>query len=158
MTDYGAGTGAGIYAREVSYLDRYVQLGIAQGRVLSVNFLTQPEPNAESDHELLDRIEAYLTGTREEFADVQVAMTMPTDQREVLEAVRTVPYGKQASVEQLARMAPSRNPDDEEDARRIREALAANPAPILIPTHRIRDGPGGAPPDVETKLRAVEGL
>jgi methylated-DNA-[protein]-cysteine S-methyltransferase len=40
----------------------------------------------------------------------------------------------------------------------VREALAANPVPLLIPDHRVRDGPSGAPPPVEQKLRAVEGL
>ena len=33
---------AGIYARESTYLDRYVQLGVAQGRVISVSFPTAP--------------------------------------------------------------------------------------------------------------------
>lgn len=158
MTEESPVREAGIYTRESTYLDRYVQLGIAQGRVISVDFPTQEESDAESDHELLDRIDAYLTGARDEFEDVQVALTMPTDQRKVLEAVRNVTYGKEASVEQLARMVSGRNPDSENDAQEIREALAVNPTPILIPTHRIRDGPGGAPPDVETKLRAVEGL
>ncbi len=149
---------AGIYAREYPYLERYVQLGLAQTRVISVSFPARPEADATSDHELLDRIAAYLEGDHEDFADVTVALTVPTDQRRVLEAVREIPYGEEASVEQVVRMSAEMDPDDTEDVERAREALAANPAPLFIPDHRVRDGPSAAPPEVEQKLRAVEGL
>lgn len=149
---------AGIYARESGYLDRYVQVGIAQGRVISVDFPTAIEDNVQEDHELLDRIEAYLQGERDEFEEVEVAMTMPTTQRNVLDAVSKVPYGENATVEEVGLMTPGLEGDEEEKSRTIREALAANPVPIFIPTHRVRDGPSGMPPEVETKLRAVEGL
>jgi len=149
---------AGIYARESTYLDCHVQLGVAQGRVISVSFPQESEADAESEHELLDRITAYLQGDRDDFADVTVALTMATDQREVLERVREIPYGDQATVEQLARMVPDHDPDEDGDRRLVRDALANNPAPIFVPDHRVRDGPSGAPPGVEQKLRAVEGL
>lgn len=149
---------AGIFARESTFLDRYVQVGLAQGRVISVSFPSVPDGDAESDHELLDRITAYLQGDRDDFADVTVALTMPTDEREVIERVREIPYGEQATVEQLARMVPDRDPEEPEDRTLVREALANNPAPIFVPDHRVRDGPSGAPPEVEQRLRAVEGL
>jgi methylated-DNA-[protein]-cysteine S-methyltransferase len=149
---------AGIYARESTYLERYVQLGIAQGRVISVSFPTTPDDNAETDHDLLDRIDSYLQGTSDEFDDVEVALTIPTDQRSVLEQLREVPYGDQITVEQLVRMTPDLDADEEDDHTLVREALARNPAPLLIPDHRVRDGPSAAAPPVEQKLRAVEGL
>lgn len=149
---------AGIYARESGYLDRYVQLGIAQGRVLSVEFPTEPAENAETEHELLDRIEAYLEGNRDEFDDVAVAMTMQTPHREILEKVREIPYGENATVEQVTTMVAGRNPQESDDLAVVREALAANPVPLFIPTHRVRDGPGGMPAAVEQKLRSVEVL
>lgn len=149
---------AGIYARESGYLDTHVQVGIAQGRVISVDFPSTLGENVDEDHELLGRIDAYLQGERDEFDDVEVAMTMPTEQRTVLEAVQKVPYGENASVEQVGYMAPGLDTDEDESGRTIREALAANPVPIFIPTHRVRDGPGGMPPDIESKLRALEGL
>jgi methylated-DNA-[protein]-cysteine S-methyltransferase len=158
---------AGIYARESPYLDRSVQFGEAQTRVISVSFPRQPEGDADDEHPLLDRIEEYLRGSEEEFADVTVALTVPTQRRKVLETVREVPYGEQVSVAQLARMTPDMDPgsaDDEDESgaseavRTVREALADNPAPLLIPDHRVRDGPSGAPADVEQKLRSVEGL
>jgi len=148
---------AGIFAWKSGYLGRYVQLGVAQGRVLSVEFPTTVEDDVESDHELLDRVEAYLEGEKDDFRDVNAAMTMPTPEREVLEKVREIPYGESATVEQVTRMVPGRDADDESDLRTVREALASNPTPIFIPTHRVRDGPGGAPA-VESKLRSLEGL
>jgi len=149
---------AGIHARESSYLDRYVQVGIASGRVLAVSFPRTPDEGAVSDHALLDRVFTYLEGAELDFGDVQVAMTMPTDQRGVLESVRELPYGEQVSVEQLARVVAGLDPEDDTDRTLVRTALAENPVPLLVPDHRVRDGPSAAPPDVEQKLRSLEGL
>lgn len=152
-------TDAGIYARESSYLDRHVQVGVAGGRVLRVSFPETPEDDAETDHPVLDRIFEYLDGLEEvAFDDLQVALTMPTDQRAVLERVRDVPYGDQVDVRTLARMTPELDHEDNEDLTLVRTALDNNPAPILVPDHRVRDGPSAAPPSVEQKLRSLEGL
>jgi len=149
---------AGIYARESSYLDRYVQLGVASGRVLSVTFPDSPDEEAIEDHDLLDRIADYLGGVEDDFSDVAVALTVPTSQRAVLERVRQVPCGDQITVETLARMTSGVDHTDEADLDAVRTALAENPAPLLIPDHRVRDGPSAAPPSVEQKLRSLEGL
>ncbi|WP_293031233.1 MGMT family protein [Natronococcus sp.] len=152
-------TDAGIYARESTYLDRYVQVGVAGGRVLRITFPETPEDDAEDNHDVLDRIFEYLDGLEEiEFDDVQVALTMPTDQRAVLERVREIPYGDQVDVRTLARMTPELDHEENEDLTLVRTALDNNPAPILIPDHRIRDGPSAAPPPIEQKLRSLEGL
>ncbi|WP_254537452.1 methylated-DNA--[protein]-cysteine S-methyltransferase [Halomarina litorea] len=148
---------AGIYTRESEYLDCYVQLGLASDRVLAVSFPEESD-DEDADHALLDRIDAYLEGEREEFDDVAVALTVPTDQREVLETTREVPYGEQVSVERLTRMTPGLDASSDEDHDAVRTALAANPAPLVIPDHRVRDGPSGAPPEIEQRLRALEGL
>ena len=149
---------AGIYARESATLDRYVQVGVASGRVLSVEFPESPDADAGEDMPLLDRIDASLEGEREDFADVDVAMTMPTDRRDVLQAVRDVPYGAQLLVAELAGMTPGLDGDADGDRQLVRTALAENPAPLVIPDHRVRDGPSAAPPAVEQRLRSVEGL
>lgn len=150
-------TDAGIYARESPYLESIVQLGVASGRVLSVSF---PERlDAESgDHPVLERIFEYLEGVNQvDFDDVAVALTVPTDQRRVLEQVRTIPYGEDLDVRRLAGMAGF-DPDSDEDLTLVRTALDGNPAPILIPDHRVRDGPSAAPPAIEQKLRSLEEL
>jgi methylated-DNA-[protein]-cysteine S-methyltransferase len=149
---------AGIYARESAYLDRYVQFGEAGDRIISVSFPTQPDSDSTENHSLLDRIEAYLGGAEDDFDDVTVGLTVPTEQRNVLEAVGQIPYGEEGSVEQVVMMTQGLGSDEQEDQQQVREALAANPVPLLIPDHRVRDGPSGAPPEVEQKLRSVEGL
>ena len=149
---------AGIYARESAYLQRYVQVGVASNRVLSVDFPESPGDDAGTDLPLLDRVEAYLEGSENDFSDVDVAMTMPIDQRDVLQVVRDVPYGENVSVDALARMTTGLDPDDEEAGQLVRTTLHENPAPLVIPDHRVRDGPSAAPPEVEQRLRSFEGL
>ncbi len=150
---------AGIYARESAYLERYVQVGVASGRVLSVDFPDAPDDDAGENLPLLDRIDAYLEGESVDFSEVDVAMTMPTDQRDVLEAVRDIPYGEQLSVAELAAATPGLAGEDDAEAHQlVRTALAENPAPLVIPDHRVRDGPSAAPPEVEQRLRSLEGL
>ncbi|MFB6191726.1 MAG: MGMT family protein [Haloarculaceae archaeon] len=153
------GQAAGVYALESAYLDRFVQVGYASGRVLSVSFPATPDEHG-TEHPLLDRIEAYLEGQRKTFEDVDVALSaaVPTEQRDVLVEVREIPYGQQVSVERLARTTPGLDPDDADDLQLVRTALAENPAPLVVPDHRIRDGPSAAPPEIEQRLRSLEGL
>ena len=145
----------GIFARESPFLDRYVQIGVASGRVISLSFPPEPDEGAETDHEVLERIFAYLEGVEDDFADAPVALTVPTTRCAVLESVREIPYGEDATVAQVARMTAGVTDDDEGRAE-VREALDANPVPLLIPDHRVRDGPSAAPPEVEQKLRSLE--
>ncbi len=149
---------AGIYARDVPALSRPIQLGIAQGRVLSVSFPETPDAAARSEHDLLDRLDRYFGGERDDFADVEVALLLSSPERDVLEALRTVPYGETVRCAQLARMTPGLDPNDEGSEETVRRALRENPAPIFIPTHRVRDGPSGLPRDVSTFLRRVEAI
>jgi methylated-DNA-[protein]-cysteine S-methyltransferase len=143
----------GIYAGEVGGIDRVVQIGIASGRVISLSFPEVPDEGASRDHELLERLGAYFAGERDEFSDVPVALTVPTDHRAVLDRVTEIPYGETTDVATLARAAPGLD-EDEEGV--VRAALEANPVPVLIPDHRVRDGPSAAPDDVARHLRSVE--
>ncbi|WP_336034782.1 MGMT family protein [Halobacterium yunchengense] len=147
---------AGIYARQSDALGRYVQLGVAGDRVVSVSFPETAPENADSDHPLLDRVDGYLAGAEDDLADVPVGLTVPTDQRAVLEAVRKVPYGEEVSLERVLAMAAGLDPDREEDVETARAALAENPVPLFVPDHRVRDGPSGAPRDVAAFLRDLE--
>lgn len=148
-------TETGIYAREIAAIDRALQLGVASGRVISLSFPDEPDEEATRDHELLDRLEAYFSGETDEFDDVPIALTVPTDHRAVLDRVRELPYGETTDVVTLARAAPGLDAD-EEGPRIVRAALEANPVPVLIPDHRVRDGPSAAPEDVARRLRSIE--
>jgi len=146
---------AGIYARESAVLDRVVQVAIASGQVIDVSFPEEIPHDAEAEHPLLDRVFEYLDGAEDEFADVETAITVPTDQRAVLEAVQQIPYGQTGTTRQVAHMA-NLDPDDEDDAQTLRTALRANPVPILVPDHRVEDVPGATPDEVAVTLRNVE--
>ncbi len=149
---------AGIFAREFPAVDGHVQIGVAQGRVISVDFPTRPQDDARPDHDILDRLGAYLNGEPDDFQDVTVALTLPTDERRVLEALREVPYGETVTVEQLVRMTAGLDDEEEADLQTVRDALRGNPAPILIGDHRVRDASGATPSAVATVCRRVEGL
>ncbi|WP_136689847.1 MGMT family protein [Halorhabdus amylolytica] len=149
---------SGIVALEVAFLNRAVQLGIASGRVIDVSFPDSTPEDADDESPLFEEITAYFEGAEIDFASVEVGLTMATDRREVLETLRSVPYGEEINVEQLTRMTPGLDPEREEDVSLVRTALAENPVPLFVPDHRVRDGPSGAPPAVEQQLRSIEGL
>lgn len=146
---------AGIFARESPFLERAVEIGVASGRVISVSFPAEAPADADAEHELLDRVFAYLDGAEDDFDDVALGLTVPTDQRRVLEALREVPSGRTISGEKLASVA-GLDPDDEEDASTLRQALRENPVPLFVPDHRVRDQEGATPPEVAEKLRNLE--
>ncbi|GAB3319491.1 MGMT family protein [Haloplanus salinarum] len=143
----------GLYARDAPTLGRAIQVGLAGDRVISVSFPETVPADADPDHPLLDRVFAYLDGAEDHFDDVEVALTVPTEQRTVLEAARNVPYGETVSVSRLARLAGL--DDEADDLEAVRAALRENPVPLFIPDHRI-EGPGATPPAVAERLRDVE--
>lgn len=146
---------AGIYARESDALGRPVQIAVASSQVIDVSFPEAIPADAEPNHPILDRLFDYLDGAEDDFADVEIAITVPTDQRAVLDAVCQIPYGETGNTVQVAHMA-NLNPDDEDDAGTVRRALRANPVPIFVPDHRVDDAPGATPSDVAATLRRVE--
>ncbi|RLM59602.1 methylated-DNA--[protein]-cysteine S-methyltransferase [Halobellus sp. Atlit-31R] len=145
----------GVFARESERLGRTVEVGVASGRVISVAFPASPPADAEAGHPLLDRVFAYLDGASDHFDDVDVALTVPTGQRRVLDATRNIPYDETVSLDRVLRMADL-DPDDADDVATARTALAENPVPLFVPDHRVRDAPSGAPAAVAERLRAIE--
>lgn len=143
---------AGVFARESPSLGRVVQVGVAAGRAISVSFSEAIPPDAGDDHPMLDALFAYLDGERPDVTDLPVALTVATDRRRVLEAVREIPAGRTATVEGVARMA-GLDPDDRETTT---TALAENPVPVLVPDHRVEDADGATPADVAERLRDLE--
>jgi len=154
----GPGAAAGVFARESEFLEAWVQVGLAGGKVISVSFPDAPDEGHGPDHPMLDRIDRYLAGVDPvSFDDVDVALTEGGERRRILETLRDVPYGETVGVGQLARMTPNLA-DDDDGIRTVRTVLADNPAPLLIPDHRVRDGPSSAPPAVVQRLQSVEGI
>jgi len=144
----------GLYARDAASLGRAIQLGIAGDRVISVSFPETAPADADPDHPLLDRVFAYLDGAEDHFDDVPVGLTVPTEQRAVLEATRNVPYGETVDTARLARLA-GLDDEDEDDLDTVRTALRENPVPLFVPDHRVA-GPGATPAAVAERLRSIE--
>ncbi|WP_435063148.1 methylated-DNA--[protein]-cysteine S-methyltransferase [Halobaculum sp. EA56] len=148
----------GVFARRFDALGRAVEVGTASGRVISVSFPESPPADADGDHPLLDRIGEYLAGAEDDFADVEVAITVPTDQRAVLDAVRNVPYGESIDLARVTKMTAGLDHEDDADLDTARTALRSNPVPIVIPDHRISGAPGATPGPVADRLRDIEGV
>ena len=145
----------GIYAQRFDELDTVIQLGVASGQVIDVSFPDTAPDDATTDHEVFTLINDYLDGDRLALTDVEIALTVPTDHRQVLDALQNVSAGNTVTVSRLARLAGI-DEDSEEDQAAIRDALQANPVPLLIPDHRVHDAQGATPPDVATTLRDLE--
>jgi methylated-DNA-[protein]-cysteine S-methyltransferase len=154
MTSMGT---SGVFAREYDAIDSAVEVGFAGGRVISVSFPGEPPADAADDHDLLDRFGDHFGGARDGFSDVPLGLTVPTDERAVLEALRDVPYGESTSVSRLTRLA-GLDDNDPDDLELVTAALRGNPIPVLIADHRVDGGPYATPRDVRTALRDVEGI
>ena len=146
---------AGVFARESGRLGRAVQIGVASGSVISVSFPTEVPADADPDHPLLDRVFDYLDGEADHFDDVPVALTVPTDHRRVLDAVRNLPYGETVELARVVRMA-GMDADDEDDVSTARAALRQNPVPLFVPDHRVADAAGATPDELARRLRELE--
>lgn len=151
-SDSGAPGGTGLYARTFDGVG-VVQVGAAAGKAISVSFPDEAPADAGDDHPALDSVERALAGAADLRA-VDVALTVPTAQRDVLEAVRQVPPGERASLTQVAHMA-GLDPDDADDLELVRTALRENPIPLLVPDHRV-EGEWATPPDVAERFREAE--
>jgi len=145
----------GIYAQRFDDLGTVVQLGVASGQVIDVSFPETVPDDAATDHEVFTLIDDYLDGDRLALTDVEIALTVPTDHRQVLDALQNVSAGNTVTVSRLARLA-GMDEDSEEDQATVRDALQANPVPLLIPDHRVHDAQGATPPDVAATLRGLE--
>ncbi|MDR5671857.1 MGMT family protein [Halalkaliarchaeum sp. AArc-GB] len=144
----------GVFARQFERIGRAVELGLASGRVISVSFPESAPADADADHPLLDRIGAYLEDEPDDFSDVQVALTLSTDRRRVLEATRKIPYGETATVSQIVQLS-GLDSDDPEDVELVKDALEENPTPLFVPDHRV-EARTATPEDVAETLRAIE--
>ena len=151
---------AGIFAREYESIDTVVELGVAGDRVIAVRFPPNPPSDAGPDHPLLDHIGTAIDGSTdalETLATTDIGLTLATDRRQVLEALRSVPVGQSVSVSRLTRLAGD-DPNDPDDLETVTAALRSNPVPILVPDHRVDGGPYATPTSVRDALRRTEGV
>jgi methylated-DNA-[protein]-cysteine S-methyltransferase len=136
------GADSGIEHRRSEYLDTYVQVGVAGGRVVSVGFTDEPDGKEREEGEGSDGLEAvfaYLEGEIGTTPDVPYALTVSGAERRALERTRDLPYGTTLTYEEFAASV------GEDDVERVRGALHQNPVPVVLPSHRVvaEGGVGG---------------
>jgi len=84
---------------------------------------------------LVADITRYLAGERVDFSTVAVDLaTLDPFRRRLYEAMRALAWGETTTYGELARQLGS---SDWEGAREVGDAMGRNPAPIVIPCHRV---------------------
>ena len=112
----------------------------------------QSAEKVESVVDLLCDINAYLSGERIDFSRYAVDLSNLTDfQKRVLDKVRQIPHGMTVTYGMLAR-------DLQTSPRAVGNALSKNPAPIVIPCHRVigKRGIGGFTSGVTIKKHLLQ--
>ena len=151
------GAPSGLFAAESTYLDRWVQIGVASGKVIRLSFHRQT-PGGSPDHPLLERLIAYLDeGHQDDFGTVEIGLTVPTQERAVYEAVREIPFGTSTNLAAIAERIPTLD-DGEESSTAVANALETNPIPVLVPDHRVDHAQSGYDNTVRSLLREREGI
>lgn len=148
---------SGVFIGYSESLERWIQLGIASGNVIQLTVLTD-SPGPSDSHPILDRVLAYLD--KEDghtVSEIPIALTVPTQQREIYQTVREIPYGHEWAVSDVVARTAVLEPG-EGSIGSVRECLTANPIPILIPDHRVSDSSGSLEPAVRERVRSIEGL
>jgi methylated-DNA-[protein]-cysteine S-methyltransferase len=103
-----------------------------------------------------EQIEEYLTGARKEFA-LPINLDGAPFQRQVWQELRAIPYGQSIDYSELARRA-----GNEKAVRAAGTGCGANPMPLLVPCHRVKQKGGdlggfGWGLDVKQQLLELEG-
>ncbi len=107
--------------------------------------------------QLAQRLQAYVSGTRDDFRDVALDLSALTGfQRRVVHHCRRIPYGRTLSYGQLAAKVGSPHA-----ARAVGNVMASNRYALIVPCHRVV-GAGGAlggysaPDGLQLKRRLLE--
>ncbi|MBX2815883.1 MAG: methylated-DNA--[protein]-cysteine S-methyltransferase [Saprospiraceae bacterium] len=114
------------------------------------------EPLPPAARQVQQQLEEFFAGSRTSFDIVIDFSAMPQFQADVLKLVRSIPYGKTRSYEQIAIHL-----GNAKAARAVGQANGNNPIPIVIPCHRVI-GKGGKLTgyayglDVKKKLLRIE--
>ena len=136
--------------------DYFVNVFLHNGVVLAVKFSDRPVNEmirSKLAEELKKELKSYFSGEAVSFSSYEVDVRGFT--AEVLEEVRKIPYGKTTTYGEIAKKLST-------SPRAVGQALKRNPAPVIIPCHRVvsRNGIGGysSGEDIKRKLLALEGI
>ena len=107
------------------------------------------EPERLED--ILSQVSEYLEGARQEFGITVDWSVMSPFQREVLQEVNSIPFGRTSTYGDIAKRLGKPGA-----VRAVGRANATNPIPIIVPCHRVLGADGrlhgfSAPGGLETK-------
>ena len=137
-SELGAGDALSLYSRFSGELGLYVQLEVLGNRVRRVKLARERSPEAEPSHPYLERILSHLRTGRGDLRDIPLDLQVGPFEREVLEFLRDLPRGKTITYGEIARHLGRPRA-----ARAVGRACARNPAPLVIPCHRVVPASGG---------------
>ncbi|MEA3053637.1 MAG: methylated-DNA-[protein]-cysteine S-methyltransferase [Sphingomonadales bacterium] len=113
----------------------------------------EPPPFAA---DAIERIRSLLAGAGADLGDIRIELDGSEFDRGVWQAARRIPCGEVRSYGDIAREIGAPNA-----AQAVGVALGRNPAPIIVPCHRVlaadgRSGGFSAPGGIATKFRILE--
>ncbi len=146
-----------LYARYSRDLGLYVNMTIHGDKLASVSFSEKPpKGNYGRDHPYLARVLEHISTGQEDLRDIPLDLRVTPFEREVLETLRKVPPGELITYGDVARLLGRPGA-----ARAIGNICAKNPAPVVVPCHRVVPSTGGlgnytGGKGVSTKRRLLE--
>jgi len=146
-----------VYSRFSRELGLYVRLEVLGDQVTGIRLSKEPaaEP-AGADHPFLAEILEHIRTGEGDLRDIPLHLELTPFEREVLDLLRTIPPGETITYGELARKLGR-----PKAARAVGNAVARNPAIIVIPCHRVVPRSGGigsysAEGGPETKRKLLE--
>lgn len=135
-----AGVRPGTYGYATTSGFGMLEIGIGASGITGARFLLQTCAPRLPSCLLADELDRYFAGERVEFASGVDLGGVSGFGREVLEAMRRIPYGRVATYGMLA-LAVGRPGA----ARAVGAACRSNPVGLVVPCHRVvaAGGPGG---------------
>ena len=146
-----------VYSRFSRELGLYVRLEVLGDRVTGVSLSRRPAAaSAGSDHPYLAQILEHIRTGDGDLRDIPLQLEVGPFEREVLELLRTIPPGDTITYGEIARRLGRPRA-----ARAVGNAVARNPAIIVIHCHRVVPMSGGlgnysGEGGPETKRRLLE--
>ncbi len=146
-----------VYSRFSRELGLYVRLEVLGDHVAGVSLSKGPIPaSVGSDHPYLARILEHVRTGEDDLRDIPLHLELSPFEREVLELLRTIPPGATITYGEIAMRL-----GHPKAARAVGNAVARNPAIIVIPCHRVLPASGGlgnysGEGGPETKRRLLE--
>ena len=132
----------------------YVNVKVLDGKIVSIKFDREPIEEVVKTsiaQKLKKELEAYFDGKVVNF-NYPVLLNESNFTKKVLEETRKIPYGKTLTYGELASKLKTKG------YRAVGLALSKNPAPIVIPCHRVvsKRGLGGYSSGIEIKRELLK--